>query len=82
MAKKSKGDIKQEFGAFLAKHRIEVLKAENLLEFSYTSKFDNSKLRKIEKGQIDFRFDTLIEIARTYKLPEKVILGFKFDLED
>lgn len=80
MPRKAKLDIKQEFGAFLKKHRLEVLKAENLLEFSYNSNLDNSKLAKIEKGEIDFRFETLIEIARTYKLPEKVILGFRFDL--
>ena len=82
MPKKAKPDIKKEFGAFLQKHRIEVLKEKNLLEFSYYSKLDNSKLAKIEKGEIDFRFDTLIEIAKTYKLPEKVILGFKLDITD
>lgn len=82
MPKKAEPDIKQAFGAFLKKHRTEVLKAENLLEFSYTSNLDNSKLAKIEKGEINFRFDTLIEIARTYKLPEKVIFGFTCKIED
>lgn len=37
-----------------------------------------SKLAKIEKREIDIQFNTLLEIARTYKLPEKSIFGFEF----
>lgn len=82
MARKAKYDIKKEFGAYLKKHRVEVLKEPNLLVFSYSSKLDNSKLGKIEKGEIDFQFETLLEIAKTYKLTSKDILGFKFEIED
>jgi hypothetical protein len=82
MARKAKYDIKKEFGAYLKKHRLEVLKEDNLLVFSYSSKLDNSKLGKIEKGEIDFQFETLIEIAKIYKLASKDILGFKFEIED
>lgn len=80
MAQKSNTHtIRKKFGAYLKKHREEVLRENNLLVFSYSSDLDNSKLAKIEKGEIDFRFDTLIEIARTYKLAGENILGFKLD---
>lgn len=69
--------IRKEFGAYLKKHREEVLKEKNLLAFSYNSELDNSKLGKIEKGEVDIQFSTLIEIAKTYKLSSKSILGFK-----
>ncbi|HMR81953.1 MAG TPA: hypothetical protein PKE30_02440 [Niabella sp.] len=69
--------IRKEFGAYLKKHREEVLREKNLLAFSYSSELDNSKLGKIEKGEIDIQFSTLIEIARTYRIPSKTILGFK-----
>lgn len=82
MPRKVKYDIKKEFGAYLKRHRIEVLKEENLLEFSYSSNLDNSKLAKIEKGAVNFRFETLLEIAKTYKLQESVILGFKLEIVD
>ena len=69
--------IRKEFGAYLKKHREEVLKEKNLLAFSYNSELDNSKLGKIEKGEVDIQFSTLIEIAKTYRLSSKSILGFK-----
>lgn len=82
MKGKTKDKIRKEFGEYLKKHREEVLKEKNLLSFSYNSKLDNSKLAKIEKGEIDIQFDTLIEIARTYKLADKGLFGFKFSQED
>jgi predicted transcriptional regulator len=82
MPRKAKYDIRKEFGAYLKRHRLEVLKETNLLDFSYSSTLDNSKLGKIEKGEVDFRFDTLIEVAKTCKLTSKDILGFKFEVGD
>lgn len=82
MAGKGKSDTKKLFGAYLKKHREEVLNEKNLLAFSYSSKLDNSKLRKIERGEIDFQFETLIELAKTYKLTSKDILGFKFESDE
>lgn len=76
MAAKNNRDIKKEFGAYLRKHREEVLNEVNLLQFSYATNFDNSKLAKIEKGEIDIRFSTLLEIAEAYKISHKSILGF------
>ena len=77
MARKTKLTVQQAFGAYLKKHREEVLQEKKLLSFSYSSKLDNSKLAKIEKGEVDIRFSTLIEIAETYRLTDKNILGFK-----
>jgi transcriptional regulator with XRE-family HTH domain len=76
MARKAKHFTREKFGAYLKKHREDILKEKNLLNFSYSSKFDNSKLAKIEKGEIDIQFDTLIEIAKTYKLVDKGLFGF------
>ncbi|PVD49997.1 hypothetical protein DC498_22000 [Terrimonas sp.] len=80
MSKKSKQAILEDFGAFLKKHREDVLKEKNLLQFSYSTNFDNSKLAKIEKGEVDIRFKTLLEIFQAYKLSDTNIIGFKFKL--
>lgn len=71
-----------EFGAYLKNRREKTLKEKNLLQFSYSSNLDNSKLAKIEKGEVDIQLSTLIEIAKTYKLTDKAILGFKFFTEE
>ncbi len=82
MAVKSKSKTLKEFGQYLRKHRIEVLKEKNLLNFSYSSKLDNSKLGKIEKGEVDMQFDTLIEVAKTYKLLDKGLFGLRINNEE
>ena len=82
MARSKKPKIREEFGTYLKNHREKVIKEPNLLKFSYSSNLDNSKLGKIEKGEIDIRFSTLLEIAKTYKLTEKSILGFNFTIEE
>ncbi len=74
--------IRVAFGLYLKNRREKVLKEKNLLKFSYSSNLDNSKIAKIEKGDIDFRFETLLEIAKTYKLNDKAILGFKLKIEE
>lgn len=71
-----------EFGAYLKNRREKTLKEKNLLQFSYSSNLDNSKLAKIEKGEVDIQFSTLIEIAKTYKLTDKTVLGFKFPMDE
>jgi len=77
-----KHKILEAFGKYLKVRREKVLKEKNLLKFSYSSNLDNSRLGKIEKGEIDFQFETLLEIAETYKLTDKAILGFKFAIEE
>lgn len=79
MARKTKQSVREKFGAYLKKHREDILKEKNLLKFSYSSNLDNSKLAKIEKGEIDIQFDTLIEIAKTYKLLDKRLFGFDIE---
>jgi predicted transcriptional regulator len=79
---KRKKDIRKQFGAFLKKHREDVLKVESVRQLSFLSNLDQSKLSKVEKGQIDFRFDTLIEIVLTYKLKPKNLFGFDIDSLD
>ncbi|MGC4102469.1 helix-turn-helix domain-containing protein [Ferruginibacter sp.] len=76
---KNKEKIRKLLGAFLKKRREEVLKIESVRQLSFESSLDQSKLSKIEKGLIDFRFDTLIEIAETYQLTLKEIFDFEID---
>jgi len=49
---------------------------KSVRQLSFLSNLDQSKLNKIEKGSIDFRFDTLLEIALTYRLKLSEIFNF------
>jgi transcriptional regulator with XRE-family HTH domain len=73
---KTKEELRKQFGLYLQRHRENVLKIKSVRELSFSSNIDNSKLSKIEKGQVNFGFDNLLEIAVTYKLTHKEILGF------
>lgn len=55
------------------------MEIKSVRQLSFSSNLDYSKLNKIEKGLVDFRFDTLIELAITYKLPLKDLLSFEID---
>ena len=76
MDAKKKKEIRRLFGAYLKKRREEYLNIDSVRQLSFTSNLDQSKLSKIEKGQIDLRFDTLLEIALTYKLKPKQLFDF------
>jgi hypothetical protein len=76
MDTKIKEEIRKQFGEYLQRHRENVLKIKSVRELSFTSNIDNSKLSKIEKGQVNFGFDNLLEISVTYKLTHKDVLGF------
>jgi len=76
MDAKTKEAFRKQFGEYLRKHRENVLKIKSVRELSFSSNIDNSKLSKIEKGQVNFGFDILLEIAVTYKLSHKDIFGF------
>jgi hypothetical protein len=76
MDSKTKEEIRKQFGEYLQQHRENVLKIKSVRELSFNSNIDNSKLSKIEKGQVNFGFDNLLEIAVTYKLTQKDVLGF------
>lgn len=77
MTLKRKKDIRKLLGEYLRNRRVKDLKITSVRQLSFESTLDQSKLTKIEKGQIDFRFDTLIELARTYKIPLSKILNFE-----
>lgn len=79
MDSKKKENIRKLFGAYLKKRREEFLKVESVRQLSFSSNLDVSKLTKIEKGLIDIRFDTLIEVALTYKLTPKQLFNFTID---
>lgn len=76
MNNRRKKEIRKLFGAYLKKRRETVLDIKSVRQLSFYSNLDQSKLNKIEKGLIDFRFDTLIEIALTYKLKLSEIFNF------
>jgi hypothetical protein len=84
MTSKKKKDIRKLLGEFLKNRRVNELKIKSVRQLSFDSTLDHSKLTKIEKGLLDFRFDTLIELAKTYRLPLNKILNFeiKFWNED
>jgi hypothetical protein len=79
MDNKKKDKIRKLFGSYLKTRREEVLKIKSVRQLSFSSNLDYSKLNKIEKGLVDFRFDTLIEISITYKLQPKQLFDFPID---
>ena len=74
-----KQKIRKLLGTFLKTRRETVLEIKSVRQLSFSSNLDYSKLNKIEKGLVDFRFDTLIELAITYKLPLKDLLSVEID---
>ena len=76
MDTKKKKEVRKLFGAYLKKRRVDYLKIDSVRQLSFTSNLDQSKLSKIEKGQVDIRFDTLMEIALTYKLKPNQLFDF------
>ena len=73
---KKKKEVRKLFGAYLKKRREDYLKIDSVRQLSFASNLDQSKLSKIEKGQVDLRFDTLMEIALTYKLKPSQLFDF------
>jgi len=76
MNNRRKKEVRKLFGAYLKKRRETVLGIKSVRQLSFLSNLDQSKLNKIEKGSIDFRFDTLLEIALTYRLKLSEIFNF------
>lgn len=76
MIAKKKKEVRKLFGAYLKKRRETILGIKSVRQLSFSSNLDQSKLNKIEKGLLDFRFDTLLEIALTYKLKLSEIFNF------
>ncbi len=82
MEAKKKKEIRKLFGNYLKKHREDILGISSIRQLSFNSNLDSSKLTKIEKGQIDLRFDTLLEVAKTYKLLPKQLFDFSMPFWD
>jgi len=80
MDTKRKIEIRKQFGQYLQAHRENVLKIKSVRELSFSSNLDNSKLSKIEKGQVNFGFDNLLELGVTYRLAKKDVFGFTLKL--
>jgi DNA-binding Xre family transcriptional regulator len=76
---RKKQKIRKLFGSYLKARRESVLKIKSVRQLSFSSNLDYSKLTKIEKGLVDIRFDTLIELAITYKLSLGNLLDFNID---
>jgi hypothetical protein len=79
MDSKKKENIRKLFGSYLKKRREKVLKVDSVRQLSFSSNLDPSKLTKIEKGLVDIRFDTLMEVALTYKLTPKQLFNFTIE---
>lgn len=76
---KKKKDIRKRLGERLRKQREDVLRIKSIRKLSNASGIDHSKLAKVEKGLIDLRIDTLMDIAIAYKLYPRDL--FSFDIE-
>lgn len=70
------------FGEYLKQRREKVLKIESVRQLSFSSNLDQSKLSKIEKGLLDIRFDTILEVALTYQLHPKDLFDFEIGFWD
>jgi transcriptional regulator with XRE-family HTH domain len=77
MNQKRKVEIRKLFGLYLKNRRENILKIKSVRQLSFNSNIDHSKLSKIEKGLIDIRFDTLVEIAKTYEIDFDKLFDFK-----
>lgn len=74
-----KKDILKRFGAYLRHRREKVLRVPSVRQLATDSNLDHSKLSKIEKGMINMRFDTLLELAIAYKMHPRELFQFPFD---
>ena len=80
MTAKQKKELRKKLGALLRERRQNVLQT-SARQLSFKSNIEHSKLVKIEKGLIDFRFDTLIELALTYKMQLRDLMIFDLKFE-
>jgi transcriptional regulator with XRE-family HTH domain len=77
MVKQSdKGNLKK-LGANIK--RLREAKYLSLRELSYACDVDNSKISKIEKGQINITFTTILQLARALEVPASELLSTDFD---
>ena len=76
MNDKKKKEIRLLFGAYLRQRREEVLGVRSVRQLALQHRYDQSKLSKVEKGLVDIRFDTLVDIAQVYQLTLDKLFDF------
>ena len=59
--------------------RLREAKQLSLRELSYACNIDNSKISKIEKGQINITFTTLLQLASALEMHPSELLKTKFE---
>lgn len=67
----------KEFGKNLRKLRNE--KGLSLREMSYACSIDNSKIAKIEKGNINITLTTLLQLAVALEIHPSALLDYELD---
>ncbi len=59
--------------------RLRESKDLSLRQLSYACNIDNSKIAKIEKGQVNITFTTLLQLATALEIHPSELLNTKFD---
>ena len=77
MLKEGDKKLLAKLGARLNELRTE--KELSLRKLSYISNLDYSTIGKIEKGQVNITFTTLVELAKALEVELLEILNFKID---
>jgi len=60
-------------------HELRTAKGLSLRQMSYISNVDYSTIGKIEKGQINITFTTLVELAKALEADLTTVLTFSID---
>ena len=71
-----KGNLKK-LGANIK--RLREMKNLSLRELSYACDIDNSKISKIEKGQINITFTTILQLAKALDISPSELLMTEFE---
>lgn len=71
-----KGNLKK-LGANIK--RLREMKNLSLRELSYACEIDNSKISKIEKGQINITFTTILQLAKALEISPSELLRTDYD---
>lgn len=71
-----KGNLKK-LGANIK--RLREMKNLSLRELSYACDIDNSKISKIEKGQINITFTTILQLAKALEISPSELLKTDYD---
>lgn len=71
-----KGNLKK-LGANIK--RLREIKNLSLRELSYACDIDNSKISKIEKGQINITFTTILQLAKALEISPSELLKTDYE---